>query len=37
MRFLASLDADLQRIIEQWNRLPATMRTAVVALMELNG
>jgi hypothetical protein len=34
--FLTSLDADLQRVIEGWARLPEEMRRAVLALVEAN-
>ena len=35
-RFLATLDAPLQRVVEQWQKTPEAIKTAIVALMKLN-
>jgi hypothetical protein len=34
--FLASLDADLQRVMAAWERLPKAMRKAVLAIVVSN-
>ena len=34
-QFLASLDADLQRVIGEWDRLPEAVRGAVMALAKV--
>jgi hypothetical protein len=34
--FLATLDADLQRVIEQWEKTPEAIKTAIIALMKMS-
>jgi hypothetical protein len=35
-RYLATLDAPLQRVVEQWEKTPEAIKTAIIALMKLS-
>ena len=35
-RYLATLDTQLQRVVEQWEKTPEAIKTAIVALMKMS-
>lgn len=35
-RFVASLDVHLQRVVEQWERTPEAIKSAIFALMKMS-